>query len=77
MKCNYEVSGGGTLDLSLGEIDDLTPEGVERWLYDGAGIEIIEQGNYVVRLRPCYSAPELQRAIEEELKNREEDSSAE
>lgn len=48
LKCDYEISGGGSLDLDLSEFDDLTPEGVEQWLRDGAGIEIIEQGNYHV-----------------------------
>lgn len=70
LKCDYEISGGGSLDLSLSEIDDLTPEGVKRWLLESAQLEIVEQVAYEVRLRPHYSIEKLKKAIEEEKKER-------
>lgn len=70
LKCDYEISGQGSLDLSLSEVDDLTPEAVEAWLVEGAEMDVIEQHRYSVRLRPRYSHGDLLRAIEAEKAER-------
>jgi hypothetical protein len=73
LKCDYEITGGGSLGVKLHDIEDLTPEGVERWLRDGAEIEIVDKCTYNVRLRPRYTPKQLSEAIEAEKQSREEE----
>ena len=71
LQCVYEISGTGTLTLEVSELDDLTPEAAEAWLTEGARIEVVEQGNYHVTLRPRYGAKQLSEALAAEKLRRE------
>ncbi len=69
LQCDWSISGQGTMDVDLCEIGDLTPEGIEEWILYGVGLEIHEQHNYSVTLRPSYSEQDLEEAL---LKARQE-----
>lgn len=73
LTCDYEISGTGKLTLEVGELGDLTPEAAEEWLIESAQLEVVEQGNYHVTLRPHYDAKQLQLALDEEAKQRDEE----
>jgi hypothetical protein len=69
LKCDYEIEGQGKIELSLSEINDLTPEGVETWLMEGAEMDVRDNG-FAIRLRPRYTPEQLAEAIKEELAER-------
>lgn len=71
MKCDYEATATGTIELWLSEVDDLTPEGVEEWLREGAEIDISKQNPPVVTLEPSWTKDQLANAIRDEKKRRE------
>lgn len=71
--CDFEISGQGCVEVHLSELDDLTVAAVEEYASVGVDMKISDEHPFTVRIRPRYSREQLEAALEEERKRREED----
>ena len=70
MKAYWVLSGSGDMDIDLSEVDNLTKEGVEDWIEEGARIEVFEQGSYSMEIRFHCTDEEIEYELKEEAKER-------
>jgi hypothetical protein len=71
LKYDWIVSGQGTVEVPLDEIDDLTPAQVEEYATIGVEIRITDEHDYLITLRPHLSPDDLRAALAAEKKLRD------
>jgi hypothetical protein len=51
IKVSWEVHGGGTFEVSPVEIEGMTEEEIEEYIYEGAELKVVEQSEYAISVR--------------------------
>ena len=70
LKCDYEITGAGTLTLDVRDLAECTPAAARQWLIGEAESEVVDQSNYSIRLSPRYTPEQLQEALDMAKKRR-------
>lgn len=66
LTATYEVSGTGSLDVWLSDVENLTVEGVKDWVQESAEIDVRDQNPPRISIRLSCTDEELQELIDEE-----------